>query len=444
MNPEMNQEHSLEQGATPDLGPVQESARIESLDVLRGLAIMGILAMNIYNFALPIAAYSNPFAYGGTDFADMLVWRITYLFFNMKFMTIFSMLFGAGMIIMYQRSAESGADFKKIYSRRLRWLLLFGLIHAYLIWQGDILFMYAVIGFIILLFRDAKPRKLMVSGGVLLLCGLIILLGIGLFFNFASHSAEKAEAAIEKGLEPEEIDAEMKEAWEDISSSFHPTEEEIEEEIEAFRSGYPSVFEHRLGEATMVLFNGTLIFGIWRSGAVMLLGMAFMKLGVFSFQRRRRFYVLMALLGYGIGLPLVWMGNESLIAVEFDTVFKFTGGYYYNYLGSIAVALGHIGLVMLILRANLFKWLTERLSYVGRMAFSNYIMTSLVMTTIFYGYGFGLFAQYDRATLMIFVVAWWIAMLIYSPIWLKHFRFGPLEWLWRSLTYKKRQPFKRA
>jgi len=117
---------------------------------------------------------------------------------------------------------------------------------------------------------------------------------------------------------------------------------------------------------------------------------------------------------------------------------------HYNYIGSIGVALGHIGAVLLICRAGLFKWLTQKLSYVGRMAFSNYILTSIVMITIFYGYGLGQFARFDRAELMLFAIGWWIVILIYSPIWLKYFRFGPLEWLWRSLTYKKMQPFRRS
>ena len=168
--------------------------------------------------------------------------------------------------------------------------------------------------------------------------------------------------------------------------------------------------------------------------------MGLMKLGVFSAERSRSFYAWMAILGYGIGLPLMVFDASGLIRHEFKLDYMLHGGIFYNAFGSLVVALGHVGLIMLIVQSGALAWLTRRLAAVGRMALSNYLTHSIVCTTLFYGYGFGLFGQINRTGLAAIVLAIWIFQLWISPIWLKHFRFGPAEWLWRSLTYWKLQP----
>jgi uncharacterized protein len=150
----------------------------------------------------------------------------------------------------------------------------------------------------------------------------------------------------------------------------------------------------------------------------------------------------MIIIGYAVGLPIVWFGGEKLLAHHYNVIYKFQAGNLYNYYASLFVALGHIGVVMLFSKSRILPWVKTSLGAVGRMALTNYLMQSIVMTTIFYGYGFGLFGDFGRFALMGFVVAMWIVQMIYSPIWLRHFRFGPFEWLWRSLTYKRFQPMR--
>ena len=188
---------------------------------------------------------------------------------------------------------------------------------------------------------------------------------------------------------------------------------------------------------------GFLLGGFFFAGARMLLGMGLMKIGVFSAQRSRSFYAWMAALGYGIGLPLMVFDALALIRHEFKDDYLLHGGIFYNEFGSLVVALGHVGLIMLIVQSGALSWLTHRLAAVGRMALSNYLTHSIVCTTLFYGYGFGLFGQINRTGLAAIVLAIWVFQLWISPIWLKHFRFGPAEWVWRSLTYWKLQPMRR-
>jgi uncharacterized protein len=170
--------------------------------------------------------------------------------------------------------------------------------------------------------------------------------------------------------------------------------------------------------------------------------MGLMKLGVFSASRSRRFYATMVALGYGIGLPLMVFDALQLIDHRFSTQYELHGGMLYNAFGSLIVALGHVGLVMLIIQSGAIAWLIRRLAAVGRMALSNYLTHSIVCTTLFYGYGFGLFGTINRTGLAAIVLAIWTFQLIVSPIWLKYFRFGPAEWLWRSLTYWRLQPMR--
>jgi uncharacterized protein len=174
----------------------------------------------------------------------------------------------------------------------------------------------------------------------------------------------------------------------------------------------------------------------------MLIGMGLMKLGVFSAQRSRRFFWWMVCLGYGMGLPLMIFDARKLVLHGFSAEYLLHGGVLYNLFGSLIVALGHVGLLMLIVESGAWGWLTTRLAAVGRMALSNYLFDSILCTTLFYGYGFGLFGQINRIGLAAIVLMIWIFQLLVSPIWLKYFRFGPAEWLWRSLTYWRLQPMR--
>jgi uncharacterized protein len=426
------------------LGPVIAAERIASIDVLRGVAVLGILLINIEFFALPTAIFFNPSVAGGFTGVNLLTWKIDYILFLQKMMAIFSMLFGAGLILMYNRAESVGRSFGGIYYRRVLWLLLFGSAHGYLLWYGDILHAYAVCGLFLYLLRRRSARLLIILGLLLLVVGVLVQVGSGTFFDMLRHEARTAETALAAGETLTPHQQGMSQTWKEMSAVFDPSPEMVAKEIETYRGSYSETLNHRAPEFFMMQTQAFLSMIIWRVAGLMLLGMGLMKLGVFSGKRSTRFYVICIIVGYGIGLPLCGYGAGSLIEHNFDFVYQFKIGGHFNNIGSILVALAYVGMVMVVCKAGFLIWFTRRLAAVGRMAFTNYLMQTLICTTIFYGYGLGLFGRIERFGLMGFVFGIWILQLFVSPIWLKHFRFGLAEWLWRSLTYWRRQPMRVA
>lgn len=425
----------------PHLGPVESGERISVIDSLRGVALLGILSMNIYFFAMPGFAYFSPRAYGGAEGLNLVVWAITNMFCNLKFMAIFSMLFGAGFLIMSERAESRGVPVGPVYYRRTLWLLVIGLIHSYLIWIGDILVPYAVCGLLLFLFRKLSAKGLLISAVIVLSVGFISITGGVLFFDFARTQSQLHEEAVEAGEKPEDLQVEMHEAWTEIKTEMFTHNEDIEEEVEAYRGGYTDILKFRIPRVIEMQTMAIPFYLLWRAGGLMLLGMSLLRRGILSGQKSQGFYLKMMILGYALGLPLTVYDSYFLYTHEFDQIYKI--GLPFNYVGSIAVALGHVGLVMLISKSGWLNALMARLAAVGRMALTNYLMQSILCTTFFYGYGLGFYGHLERATQFLVVFAVWILQLIYSPIWLKHFRFGPAEWLWRSLTYWKIQRFRK-
>jgi uncharacterized protein len=431
--------------AVPDgtpAAPVQLSERIASVDVMRGIAVLGILAINIYSFALPAVVLKNPPLAGGFAGVDLATWIVTHMFFYHKFMPIFSMLFGGGMILLASRLESKGVSVRGIYYRRILLLFLFGLCHAYLLWIGDILYFYAFCGLFIYLFRRKSSRTLIILGVIIYLIVLPLQHGLGWMFQFMRDTADRAEVTLAEGGTLDEAERGILEGWRSVRRSLQPTGEEIGEEIDIYRDGYAGIAAHRAQSLIWMHTMATIFYFLWRIGGLMLIGMGLMKAGFFSASRSTRFYVSMLVICYLLGFSIVYAGMRKLMANGFDIVYIYKAGAAFNVIGGPLVSLGHISAVMLICKAGLLSRFTSRLAAVGRMAFSNYISQTILCTTLFYGYGFGLFARYDRFHLMGFVLAVWLVQLLVSPLWLKKFRFGPLEWLWRTLTYGKVRPFR--
>jgi uncharacterized protein len=427
--------------------PVSAAERLFAVDVLRGFALLGILAMNIVDFGWGMAAYGNPLRGAGFEGTDRAVWFFNHLVFEAKMMTIFSMLFGAGLVMMDQRALARGARVRGVYYRRILWLLVIGAVHAYLIWDGDILVMYAETGLLLYLFRNKTPRTLIIVGISTMMILVPLVLGFGAAFDYMKAATARVEAQTKAGQKPSPRDQRLHDIWtKNIQENVMPSPEQQatawNKELAAYRGGYVGIVKHRAFQVLMAQTFGFLVAGLFFAASRMLVGMGLMKLGVFSAQRSRRFYLWMASLGYGLGLPLMVFDALQLIRHAFSVDYQLHGGVLYNVFGSLVVALGHVGLLMLIVQSGALGWLTRRLAAVGRMALSNYLTHSLVCTTIFYGYGFGLFGQINRTGLAAIVLVIWTVQLIISPIWLKHFRFGPAEWLWRSLTYWRLQPMR--
>jgi uncharacterized protein len=427
--------------------PVSALERLTSVDVLRGFALLGILAMNIVAFAWPGPAYGNPLRGAGFEGSDRSVWFLNHLVFEAKMMTIFSMLFGAGLVLMNERAGSRGASLRGVYYRRVLWLLVIGAIHAYLIWDGDILFLYAECGLLLYLFRNKTPRTLIILGLTLMMLIVPLVLGFGAAINGMKAVTARVDAQVDAGETPSKFDQRIHDLWtKHLQKELKPDPDQKlkkwNEEMAAYRGGYLGIVKQRAFDVLMGQTVGFLLGGFLFAGARMLLGMGLMKLGVFAPERSRSFYAWMAALCYGIGLPLMVLDANELIRHEFKSDYMLHGGIFYNAFGSLVVALGHVGLIMLIVQSGALIGLTRRLAAVGRMALSNYLTHSIVCTTLFYGYGFGLFGQINRTGLAAIVLTICVIQLWVSPIWLKHFRFGPAEWLWRSLTYWKLQPMK--
>ncbi|MDQ3069587.1 MAG: DUF418 domain-containing protein [Acidobacteriota bacterium] len=384
------------------------------MDVLRGFVLLGIFVMNIQSFAMPIAAYMNPTAYGDLTGANLWVWVAGHLFFDQKFMTIFSMLFGAGILLMTDRAGEQGP---RLHRRRMGWLILFGLLHAHLLWYGDILYAYGMCGLAAYQFRAATIRDLVVAGSVLLLAG------------FA------APLALAAAVPPAEL-VEIRD------TDWKPLAHVIAQELAAYRGGLLDQAAHRSPEALLFQTFYFLIFVVWKVLGLMLIGMALLRLDVLSARRAAGFYAKLAVAGFALGLPVVafgiWQNFRHGWSIEYS---MFAGGRY-NYWGSTLVSFGYIGAVMWMVRTGVMRPVAARLAAVGRMAFTNYIFQSVVATTLFYGHGFGLFGSVERTGQVAIVCAVWFVQLTASPIWLRHFHFGPLEWAWRSLTYGQFQKTK--
>lgn len=400
--------------------PVEERERITAIDALRGVALLGILILNIWAFSMPGAAYINPTAYGDLEGANYWVWYFSHLLCDQKFMTIFSMLFGAGIVLMTSRIEQAGRSSAGVQYRRMGWLVLFGLLHAHLIWYGDILYGYGMCGLGAWFFRKFQPKWLLLIGTALLT--------VPIFFNLAM------------GLTMPHWPAE---ALVDMQQDWAPSAEIVAQEVAVYQGSWLDQMSNRVPTA---FFFQTFIFaiwGAWRVGGLMLIGMALFKLGVFSARRSNQFYLSFILLALLVGLPLTGIGVYRNFAVNWDVMYSFFLGSIYNYVGSVFTSLGWVGLVMLIIKHGALNWLMRRLQAVGRMALTNYLMQSLICTTIFYGHGLGYFGQVERTGQFAIVVGVWIVQLIISPIWLKYFLFGPMEWVWRSLTYWRVQPVRR-
>lgn len=401
-------------------GPVTQTQRIASIDVLRGFAVLGILVMNIQSFSMIGAAYINPTAYGDLTGANYVVWLLSHVLTDRKFMTIFSMLFGAGILLMTSRREVAGVRPAGVHYLRMGWLLLFGLLHGYLLWYGDILNAYALCGLIVYLFRRRRPATLIVIG----LASIAFASALSLFFHW-SIQYWPAEA-IENTLK-----------W------WAPSEDIVAKEVAAYRGGWTEQLPHR---AFTALFFQTFFFvieNVWRAGGLMLIGMGLLKLEVFSAKRSSAAYAAMIVIGLIVGIPVILHGVHRNFAAQwrFESCFYLSGQF--NYWGSLFVAMGWVGLIMLLCKHALVPILTRTLAAVGQMAFTNYMLQTVICTTIFYGHGFGLFGRIERTGQILIVFATWIVLLVISPIWLRYFRFGPLEWLWRSLTYWTLQPMLR-
>lgn len=403
-----------------------------SLDAVRGFAVLGILLMNIVGMGLPSYAYMNPAFAGGADGPNLAAWALAYVLVDGKMRALFTLMFGASLLLIAETAEGRTPGPAATHYRRMFWLLLFGMIHAWLIWFGDILVTYALAGSLAFLFRHQPPRRLIGIGLVIL--GLVMAWGLMGHFHFSQMRgmAEAPGAA-----------AEVVKAWQAGSAELAPAASEAAAEIAGYRGSLADIFATR---AKMVIFFQTFLIPtnfMWEALGFMCIGMALFRLGFFTgawdIRAYARIGAVLIPVGVVFGTPLagkLWM-------VRWDPVTSFATD-------ALAVpvhlvmAIGYAAAVIAVVKSGALKGAVARLAAAGRMAFSNYLGASIVTTTLFYGYGFGLFARFERAELYGIVLVVWAVQLWGSSWWLQRFRYGPFEWAWRSLVKWQPQPMRRA
>ena len=429
--------------------PVSETSRLKVIDALRGVALLGILLMNIPGFSM--ANYSFEAFKNDPTNINFWVYAVISIFFEGKMRALFGMVFGAGVLLFIANKAKNGKSVHALFYRRMFWLVLFGLIHAHLIlWIGDILYLYGVCGMILYLFRNVKPKYLVL--GIPLVALMDFVGGTVFYKDLRAKRLDYIEAVKVQTAGQTLTDAQTKALteWREVEKTMIPSRKDAKENTEKMKSDYTTVAAY----LRPLAFDGQtkyLLYSLWDSLALMLLGLALYKWGFITGSWSNADYWKVVKIGYGLGIPLVlysfyynfqhYSTLEANLARMEVTPMEWTGLIYP--FQRILIVMGHAASIILLYKSGVLSGLFRRLESVGQMAFTNYISHSFICTLFFFGYGLNYYAELEYYQIYYVVLVIWVFQLIISPIWLRHFRFGPLEWLWRSLTYWKVQPMLR-
>ncbi len=406
------------------------SNRIVTLDVIRGIAVMGIFSVNVIAFAMIFPAYMNPAAMGLEGEADLVTWFANFILIDGKMRSLFSMLFGASMLLVIDRAIASGQSGASVHYRRMIVLAIIGLLHFYFIWFGDILFLYAMIGMVAYLFRKKAARGLLIWSAGFFILNAAMMAASSAYFRNAQTEATTADATQEEITE-----------WKKAGAWGQQSEEKTARDIAIHRGSAVERAKHMLTDRAAEPFGSLIFFGP-ETLALMLLGMAGYKSGYLTGQWSDRGYRNVAIWTLSIGAIAsaviaftTWRSNFDLPTVFFNLVVT-------QLPFRIAMALGYAALIILLFRER--SWIRDRFAAVGRAAFTNYLGTSIIAALIFYGDGLGLYARLSRFEAWLVVPLVWLLMLAWSKPWLDRFQYGPFEWLWRSLARGKIQPMRKA
>ena len=457
---------------TPVIGslmePVREPERIYALDVLRGFAIFGIFMVNIAFFSMPLAKLIDPSLLADATAGDQIAHAVMRALFEYKFVSLFSMLFGIGLIVQMQRAEKRNRPFVGLYLRRIFILMAFGLAHAFLLWYGDILFIYSIVALIAMWCRRLSPRVMLALCAGALAMSVLAIAGftvMGVVFgprvteatqiqtSEPIQTTESSDDDVENVAADETIDQASQAESDDHWARYQMVLEQnkwqpgdpawIELDVMAYKEGPMMItLVHRAWTFLIMLVIIAITGFGFRVLGMFLLGMALMKLDFFS-ARRRRWHWAFCILGLTIGLAgeffLIWSYHHSNYQVGWTQ----GGAEVFHNISSFALCLGYVGTIILIVRSGLLKWLTYAFSCVGRTALTNYLLQTIVATYIMYWWGLGLFNDVSRPQQLTMVVGIYAAQLVLSVLYLRVFSIGPFEWLWRSLTYLKLQPILR-
>jgi uncharacterized protein len=409
--------------------PTDTTERLVYLDILRGTAIFGILLVNMMYYAHPYIYYQIIGELPWDSAVDRITGYAIYFFAEGKFITMFAMLFGIGMVIQMDRAGQKSVNFFSLYFRRLIILAFIGAAHAFLIWMGDILLAYALMGFLILFFfRNRKPKTLMKWAVFILFIPFFLSL---LMYGFAPPEAGGQDAANIQDREP--------------APEVQFFNELIDRSYEVYGAGsIGDIMKMRAIEVALYFVFG--IFWMPAALALMLFGIAIAKHGVLQNLNPDDALIRNVLLwGLIVGIAGNAMALAGFIKADPSDYNNYSGIalYFGRAIGGPSLMLFFTAGIIYMFRNGWFPGFFKRLASVGRMALSNYILHSLICTTILYSYGFGLYGSVDPFAGLLLTCAIFFAQLFISPLWMKYFHYGPLEWVWRSGTYMKLQPFRK-
>lgn len=418
--------------------PVSAAERIRSLDTLRGVAVLGILLMNIVGFGFYPAVYSDPTLQGGAQGLNLWVYMFNLFLVDGKMRGLFTLLFGAGVVLFTVRweSRGAGVEVADLYCRRMLWLALFGIAHAFLLWWGEILFPYALMGLILFPFRRLSVKALIWIPSV-----MTLLMFAGMVFDAydtgkTKAKAEQAQALKKTGTKLTEEQEKALASWDEKLKQMKPDAAALRKNHELNTKNPWTMIQVRAEMA--MYFHRTPVYSplYWDFLLMMFLGMAFVKSGVLTAERSTGFYWKLAAAGYIPGFTLEGVQLAILLRGWFD-IPSMTWATAFQEVGRIGVCLGHMSVFLLFFKYGVLTRLKSVLAAVGQMALTNYLMQSAFCTLVFNF--LKLHGQLERYQLYWVAGGIWVAELVWSPLWLRRFRFGPAEWCWRSLTYWKRQ-----
>ena len=391
------------------------STRINQLDVMRGFALLGILIMNIISFALPAAHYFNPHAEGPLHGWNRGALVFSELFANEKFMGLFSLLFGASVVLFTDKVEEKGRSALAFHMRRNGWLLVFGLLHAFLLWIGDILVTYALCSVWLFFVRKWSARSLIIASGVSLLLLLLVDALMGLSVPYWTE-----------------------EDLTEFAAFWTPGSATMAEEVASMRGSWSDQMTIRVPGALAMQTEYLPMLAL-RATAMMLLGMGLYKAGVLNGSRGQRWNGGLAIIGMAVGVAITGWGFHFSEAREWSMNVFFNGSLFRS-LGMVFLVMGYVGGILWLCGGAKRDWLERWLAPLGRMALTNYLAQTVICTTLMYGHGFGMFGSLGRAQLWFVVLPIWGVQVIVSKWWMDRFAFGPIEWAWRTLTHWRIQP----
>ena len=423
----------------PPAQPVSQRERIPAIDVVRGVALMGILLMNIAAFSGPWDLYINPLIVGNHRAANLVAWTFRWVLFEGKMRAAFSMLFGAGVILLTARAERRGSThIADVFLRRNMWLTLFGVLHFYFIWAGDILYYYGITALLFLYpCRTLRWKTLAIAGGLVLVIGV----GLDTYLSWESlRTKNEGLAAQALANRHVQLTTQQQDALKRWNDTLDRRKKEREDDLKAMRGTYLDQLKFRAEWGPKVQATNYYTFGFADALGMMLIGMGLFKAGFLTGALRTRVYAWVIAIGFLVSLPLNGLQAWGLIRDNFE----YESAWWILYqLGRVTGAVANIAVVVLVANSGLLPWLVRCIAAVGQTALSNYLLTSISCSFFFSRYGANLYGKVEYYQLFAFVLVVWAINLTVSPIWLRYFQFGPMEWVWRSLTYWQRQPMRR-